>query len=129
VLSINMKLALGGAIMAATVGYVGYLGASSSWQYYLLVDECAAADELHDKRVRVSGRVSLDSLEIAADRTHATFLLEGAKHRAPVRCAGPIPDNLAEGMEVVVEGSLRADGHLDGDRVITRCASKYAAQP
>jgi len=27
---------------------------------------------------------------------------------------------------VVVEGVLQDDGHLQGQRVITRCASKYA---
>ena len=41
---------------------------------------------------------------------------------------GPLPDNLAEEMEVVVEGSLEPSGCLRGDRVLTRCASKYASE-
>jgi cytochrome c-type biogenesis protein CcmE len=124
-----LKLALGAGIMAATVAYVGYLGAAASWQYYLLVDECAAAaKEIDGGRVRVSGRVAAGSLEIAEDRRLAVFLLEGVNDKLPVRCAGVLPDNLAEGMEVVVEGSLLRDGRLEGDSVITRCASKYAPE-
>ena len=121
--------ALGAGIKAATVAYVGYLGAAASWQYYLLVDECAAAaEEVDGGRVRVSGRVAAGSLEIAPDRRRAVFLLEGETDKLPVRCAGGMPDNLAEGMDVVVEGSLLRDGRLEGDSVITRCASKYAPE-
>jgi cytochrome c-type biogenesis protein CcmE len=128
-MGIHTKLVLGGAIMAAAVGYVAYLGASSSWQYYVLVDECVAAPEpLTDRRLRVSGRVAAKSLRLAADRSEAAFVLEGSRHKLPVRCAGPLPDNLREGMEVVVEGGLQSDGRLEGDKVITRCASKYAPQ-
>jgi cytochrome c-type biogenesis protein CcmE len=38
-----------------------------------------------------------------------------------------VPDNLAEDMEVVVEGTLREPDCLDGDKVLTRCAGKYEA--
>jgi cytochrome c-type biogenesis protein CcmE len=30
-------------------------------------------------------------------------------------------------MDVVVEGTLQPDGRLIGDKVLTRCASKYEA--
>lgn len=125
----NVKLALGGGVIAIAVGYLAYLGAVSSSQYYLLVDECpAAAEELHDRRVRVSGRVGAESLTIVVDRREAAFLLVGSKHSLPVHCTGLLPDNLAEGMDVVVEGKLQRDGRLEGDAVITRCASKYTPQ-
>ena len=101
---------------------------SSSWQYYLLVDECRAqSDDLRGKRLRVSGRVAGGSLNITTNRRKAAFLLDGKTHQIRVSSSGPLPDNLTEGMEVVVEGKLLADGHLQADRVITRCASKYAA--
>ncbi len=43
-------------------------------------------------------------------------------------CSGRLPDNLAEGMEVVVEGRFEPSGVLSGDTVLTRCASKYEAE-
>ena len=53
-MSANAKLTLCAAVIAATLAYLAYLGASSSWQYYVLVDECVAqADELHGKRLLI----------------------------------------------------------------------------
>jgi cytochrome c-type biogenesis protein CcmE len=40
-----------------------------------------------------------------------------------------LPDNLAEKMAMVVEGRLDDSGTLHGDKVLTRCASKYQSQP
>jgi cytochrome c-type biogenesis protein CcmE len=45
-----------------------------------------------------------------------------------VICSGPLPDNLAEDMDVVVEGRLEEPDLLRGDKVLTRCASKYGSQ-
>jgi cytochrome c-type biogenesis protein CcmE len=121
------KLLAGAAVITAVIAYLVYLGATSDFKYYLLVDECAAqADRLQGKRLRVSGTVGAGSLKIAEDRRSASFVLNGKEHRLAVRCSGALPDNLAEGIEVVVEGSLGPGGGLLGDRVITRCASKYA---
>lgn len=126
-MNVKAKLALGTAVITAAVGYVVYLGASSSWQYYLLVDECVAqADQMSGKHLRVSGSIAAGSLTIPTHRRWASFLLEGKEHRLAVSCPGPLPDNLAEGVEVVVEGALAGDGSLQGHKVITRCASKYA---
>ena len=80
------------------------------------------------KALRVSGKVAPGTLDIRADRSGATFTLCGASGRLPAECPGPLPDNLAEEMDVVVEGRLSAEGHLAGERVLTRCASKYEAE-
>lgn len=126
----GIKLALAGAIFLIATGYMAYLGASSSWQYYLTVDECGRnLAQYTGKRVRVSGRVTEGSLQIADDRWHARFTLEGKQHRVPVSCSGQLPDNLEEGVDVVVAGRLSDDGTLIGDEVLTRCASKYEAEP
>jgi cytochrome c-type biogenesis protein CcmE len=128
-MKVKAKIAVGATIIAGVLAYLAYLGASSSWQYYLLVDECVAqAPQFAGKRLRISGRVVAGSLHIAGDRRNVSFSLEGAEHTLPVICRGTLPDNLAEGMDVVVEGALKSDGHLQGEKVITRCASKYAAE-
>ena len=62
---------------------------------------------------------------MSADRGQAAFTLEASPEPLRVNCAGPLPDNLAEGIDVVVEGRLDAKGLLRGDKVLTRCASKY----
>lgn len=127
-MSPQLKLAIGALIVACATAYLAWLGAATSWQYYVLVDECAAEPETFlGQRLRVSGRVAPGSLQISADRRSATFLLRGAESELHVACGAPLPDNLAEEMEVVVEGTLDDDSCLAGERVITRCASKYEA--
>jgi cytochrome c-type biogenesis protein CcmE len=128
-MSINAKLAIGVLAMGAAIAYIAYLGASTSWKYYVLVDECAVgAEQFRGKQLRVSGVVAPGSLKIAGDRRQAEFVLRGDEHRLPVVCGGPLPDNLAESVHVVVEGTLQSDNSLRGERVLTRCASKYAAE-
>jgi cytochrome c-type biogenesis protein CcmE len=128
-MSTGRKLAIGGAIIAGVTAYMAYVGASTSWQYYLTVDECLAdAPTLLADRIRISGKVAPDSLEIAADRKHASFALEGSSGSLKVICSGPLPDNLAEGADVVVEGRLENPGLFRGEKVLTRCASKYESQ-
>ena len=123
------KLAIGGGIAVGVTAYMAFVGASASWQYYLTVDECVAnAATLAADRIRVSGRVAVDTLQITSDRRQAVFSLEGRRQLLPVVCPGPLPDNLAEGIDVVVQGRLDESGCLQGEKVLTRCASKYESQ-
>ena len=123
------KLTVGAIVIGGATAYMAYLGAASSWEYYLTVDECVAdAAAIAQDRMRVSGTVATDSLRIAADRRQASFILEGQKARLNVLRSGPLPDNLAEGIDVVVQGRLDASGRLRADKILTRCASKYESR-
>ena len=123
------KLAVGGVVVAGVTAYMAYVGAAASWQYYATTDECLAdANTLVGERIRVSGKVAPNSLAIADDRMRAEFALEGQSGQLRVTCSGPLPDNLAEQMDVVVEGRLEDSGLLRGDKVLTRCASKYESK-
>jgi len=126
-MSTAAKLGIAACIVAGVTAYMAYLGTTASWKYYLTVDECLAdAPELAKQRMRVSGKVVKDSLVIATNRKQATFNMRGTNCELPVSCTGPLPDNLAEDMDVVVEGMLDESGHLQGDKLLTKCASKYA---
>ena len=128
-MSIRARLLVGILVLVAVTIYVAYLGASSSWQYYLTVDECAASiHRFTSSQLRVSGRIASGTLQIANDRKSATFVLEGESAQLPTHCGGPLPDNLAEGINVVVEGSLQEGRNLQAKKVLTRCASKYKSQ-
>jgi cytochrome c-type biogenesis protein CcmE len=128
-MSPGVKLALGAGIVVGVTTYMAYVGASTSWKYYVTADECVArATQLAGSRVRVSGGVAAGSLQMAADRSQASFDLQGATGKLNVVCFGPLPDNLAENIDVVVEGQLEAGGRLRGDKLLTRCASKYESR-
>jgi cytochrome c-type biogenesis protein CcmE len=124
----SRKLALGAALVAGVTAYMAYLGAADSWKYYLTADECLAdVSRFVDQKVRVSGKVNAGSLQINRERSQASFHLAGRQGQLSVACTGPLPDNLADGMDVVVEGRLDAGGVLRGEKLLTRCASKYEA--
>lgn len=125
----TVKLGIAGCIVAGVTAYMAYQGTATSWKYYLTVDECQAdiAALIH-QRVRVNGKVAVGSLAISEHGKRATFQMQGTKHQLPVICNGSLPDNLAEDMDVVVEGRLDKTGVLQGENVLTRCASKYESE-
>jgi len=124
------KLAVAAAAIVAVTAYMAYTGASASWQYYLTAEECLAqAASLGGDRLRVSGQVAPGTLRIEPDRRRVAFALQSRRGPLRVVCSGPPPDNLAEGMDVVVEGRLENGPLLRGDKLLTRCASKYQSRP
>ncbi|MGA2798698.1 MAG: cytochrome c maturation protein CcmE [Thermoguttaceae bacterium] len=123
------KLAVASMLVAGAIAYLTYLGAAESWQYYLTVDECLKDVSLHGgTRLRINGKVAGGSLQIAADRRQADFVLLGDKGSLTVIFNGSIPDNLAENMDVVVEGRFENETQFHADKVLTRCASKYQSK-
>jgi cytochrome c-type biogenesis protein CcmE len=125
----SVKLGIASATIALVTVYMAIDGMSVSRHYYLTVDECLdEAAAWTNQRIRVSGRVATGTLQMGGDRRQATFELCSNDRGLPVRCSGSLPDNLAEGKEVVVEGYLDPSGSLQGDKVMTRCASKYVSE-
>jgi cytochrome c-type biogenesis protein CcmE len=125
-MSTAAKLAVAGILFVAATAYLAYQGAAGSWQYYLTAEECLSdSASLAGSRLRVAGQVASGSLQIEADRTQARFSLGATARALPVVCRGLLPDNLAEGMEVLVEGRLDDSGSLQSEKVLTRCAGKY----
>jgi cytochrome c-type biogenesis protein CcmE len=123
------KLACAVLVVAGTTAYMAYLGAAASWQYYVTSEECLAdLGAFTDKRLRVSGKVATNTLQRSHGSKQVAFGLAGNDRILPVVYNGPVPDNLAEEIEVVVEGRLDADGMLHGDKLLTKCASKYASK-
>ena len=90
--SSGRKLAIASLVVVVATAYMAYLGASSSWQYYMTADECLAnVAEVAGRRVRVSGKIVPKTLRIAADRLGATFSLAGGTGQLQVVCPAPCP--------------------------------------
>jgi cytochrome c-type biogenesis protein CcmE len=122
----SLKLAVAVCVLLGVSTYMAYLGAESSWKYYVTADECQRdARHLLGTRIRVSGRICPGSLTYSAQGDVARFSLDATAGPLPVTCAGPFPDNLSDAGEVVVEGIYEASGMVRGEKVLTRCASKY----
>jgi cytochrome c-type biogenesis protein CcmE len=116
-------------LVAGSASWLAYRGGQESWQYYLTADECLRdAPEFVGKRLRINGRVAVGSLKISDSRSEASFQLRGEAGSLSVACPAPLPDNLAEDMDVVVEGTLEEASFIRATKVLTRCASKYESQ-
>ena len=69
---------------------------------------------------RVHGKVAAATLHIDRIGQQAAFVLSGERGNLAVICTGPLPDNLAEDMEVVVEGQLEREDLVRGHKVMTK---------
>lgn len=118
------KLAIGGAVMALGIGYLGITGARSGWVYYLAVDDYAVDAAAHQQRSRVHGVVGEGAEALPAEML-ARFELVGTDSSIPVEYRGAIPDMFAVGREVVVEGRMDDRGVFLADVLMTKCGSKY----
>lgn len=124
------RLALIGVVLVGATAYMAYLGAAGSWRYYATVDECLSnLPTFAGQRIRVSGKVAANTLQMAKDRKQASFSLRGKDGDLPVICSASVPDNLAEGRDVVAEGLLENPAILRCDKVLTQCAGKYESNP
>ena len=126
-MSAGWKLAIGATVIVGVTLYMAYVGASSSWKYYVTAEEYLANPQAFaGQQLRVSGKVADGSLAVDG-RGDGRFSLAAGDGQLTVVCRCVLPDNLAEGVDVVVEGRVDEQGILHGDKVLTRCASKYAA--
>jgi cytochrome c-type biogenesis protein CcmE len=123
------KLAVGVLALGAAISYLGVAGVRSGWVYYVGVDEYLATSEARSARARIHGIVAASGLRVGEDGQSARFDLRGQTSALPVEYRGPIPEMLAADRQVIVEGSLGPDGVFWADVLLTKCASKYDAQP
>ncbi|MHB8971071.1 MAG: cytochrome c maturation protein CcmE [Pirellulaceae bacterium] len=123
------KLTLGAIVIASVTGYLAFVGANSSWQYYLTVDECLdQAPQIVGSRLRVQGKIEAATLYVDRQQQLVEFKFASERGTLKVICTGPIPDNLAGDMDVVVEGYLESPDLVRGHKILTKCSSKYASQ-
>ncbi|MFW6038861.1 MAG: cytochrome c maturation protein CcmE [bacterium] len=123
---LRIKLLIAGVVIAGATGYLAVAGVRDGWVYYLPVDQYVQNVDYHHQRVRLHGHVSEDA-EARPGQMSARFMLVGEDAQLPVTYHGAIPDMFKPGTEVVVEGTLSAEGMFQADVLMTKCASKYDA--
>lgn len=123
-----IKVLVVALVVSGGLGYSIYQAMQSSWSYYYSVDELAEKNLGEGTQsLRVAGKVKAGSVNRDLENVSLAFTLAGAEAELPVKYKGVVPDNFAEGREVVVEGVL-GGGVLKADLLMTRCESKYKAK-
>jgi cytochrome c-type biogenesis protein CcmE len=140
----RLRFAIGAGLIVAAIGYLIVTAVRNTAEYYLTVNEVKARQgELAGQTLRVAGRVApeaigWDPLTLTlsfglaqpppADQAgvRAVAASVGAATVFHVICKGqPKPDMFAANRDVIVEGTLGADGTIEARQVLTSCPSKY----
>ncbi len=125
----RVKFILGGAVVVASLAWLGFVGFQQSKAYYITVDEYSTMRRsLQGKTVKIAGDVVAGSI----DRTKAQmeFDIESGEKRIRIRYIGKeiIPDTFQGGSKALVEGSMAPDGIFQARHIEAKCASKYEAE-
>jgi cytochrome c-type biogenesis protein CcmE len=105
-------------------------GLRGSLVYYLTVGEYLSPDRADDlgENYRVNGNVLSGSIVKTPGTLGARFVMTDGAKQLPVVYARETPDTFVDGAEVVVEGSMGADGTFVAKTLLAKCPSKYEAQ-
>lgn len=140
----RLRFAIGTGLIVAAIGYLIVAAVRNTAEYYLTVNEVRVRQgELAGQMLRVAGRVAPGSIAWDPISLTLSFGLAqpppadqpgvkpiaanvGGVARFHVICRGePKPDMFAANRDVIVEGTLAADGTIEARQVLTSCPSKY----
>lgn len=128
------KFLVGGATVAALVGYLMVTGMQDSMVYYHtpaeLVAKTSADPTYREVGVKVGGRVAPGSVRFdqrSLDLRFEILDIQQGTTRFPVHYNGPLPDTFQEGRDVVIEGKFTQAGTFEATTVLTKCGSRYEA--
>ncbi len=92
--------------------------------YVSVTDVLVDAERYQGRSMQVIGEVIPESLERSDDGS-MSFLITDGESEIEVHYTGAPPQNLEQGNEVVVVGSLSEAGVLDASSLLVKCPSKY----
>ena len=125
-MSWQRKFLLGGAVIAAALGWVVYAGFRESLVYFVTPSELLAKGGASAGRAyRVGGMVVEGSLHRDLDRLQLSFELTDGKATLPVRFRGTPPDLFAEGRGAVIEGTYAGDGVFQASTIMAKHSEEY----
>jgi cytochrome c-type biogenesis protein CcmE len=128
-MAVRMKFIVGGAVIVAALGWLGFVGFEESKSYYITVDEFGSMkNSLEGKTVRLAGDVVPGSID--RSKPQMEFVIESRETRIRIRYIGKalIPDTFQDGAKALVEGSMAPDGIFQARHIEAKCASKYEAE-
>jgi cytochrome c-type biogenesis protein CcmE len=127
------KFLVGGLVILGTAGYLMASSIKETGQYYLTPGELAAklrADPTFvDNGVKVGARVVPGSIKRDPGGRSLTFQMTDGQQTYAVAYRGIAPDTFTDGVDVIVEGRIGADGTFRATTLLAKCASRYENAP
>jgi cytochrome c-type biogenesis protein CcmE len=127
------KFLVGGLVILGTAGYLMASSIRETGQYYLTPGELAtklrADPSFVDNGVKVGARVVPGSIKRDPGGRSLTFQMTDGQQTYAVAYRGIAPDTFSDGVDVIVEGRMGADGTFRATTLLAKCASRYENAP
>lgn len=127
------KFLVGGLLVLGPAGYLMANSIRETGVYYLtpteLTSKLAVDPGFRSVGVKVGARVVPGTIERAPGGREYTFRVTDGARTLPVIYHGIAPDTFTDGVDVVVEGRMGADGTFRATTLLAKCASRYEDAP
>ncbi|HET9386192.1 MAG TPA: cytochrome c maturation protein CcmE [Gemmatimonadales bacterium] len=123
------KIGVTTLVLVTVFGMLVYTTLSENMQYYKYVDEVTASpDAWMGKKLQVHGYVVPGSIGRSRDRQVYRFDIQRNGKTIRAFYTGAPPDTFKDEAEVVLTGTLTAEGFMATD-MTAKCPSKYEEAP
>ncbi len=126
-----VKIGITSLVLAMTFGALLYTTMAEGTEYYKHVDEVMAEpDQWFDKKLQLHGFVVPNSWFTKPNTLDHWFQVQQNGKIVSATYTGVLPDTFKSDSEVVLKGTLSADGFsVAPNGVMAKCPSKYEANP
>lgn len=126
-----VKIGLTSVVLAMTFGALLYTTLAEGTEYYKHVDEVMAQPEQwYGKKLQLHGFVVPNSINWKPGTLDYWFQVQQNGKIVSARYTGVVPDTFKSDSEVVLKGTLSAEGFtVMPNGVMAKCPSKYEAKP
>ena len=125
------KFLVGGVLVLSTAGYLMASSIDETATYYLTPGELASKvsdnPRFVNTGVKVGARVVSGTIVREPSGRSLTFKMTDGTKTYDVQYRGIAPDTFTDGVDVVVEGRLDANGTFQATTLLAKCPSKYEA--
>jgi cytochrome c-type biogenesis protein CcmE len=124
----RLKLLIGAAVIALSVGYLVYGGLQDTIVYFVTPSELEAKGvSAHGKSLRLGGLVQLGSWTREDGTLRHTFVLADETSTVRVVFRGIPPDLFGEGRGALVEGTYAPDSIFHAKTILAKHSEEYKA--
>jgi cytochrome c-type biogenesis protein CcmE len=126
-----VKVGLTSLVLVMAFGGLLYSTLSEGTEYYKHVDEVMGQpSDWYGKKLQLHGYVVPSSILVNKRTLEYRFDVQSNGKTVPARYTGVIPDTFKDDAEVVLKGTLSADGFsVAPNGVMAKCPSKYEPKP
>ena len=127
------KFLIGGVLVLGTASYLMASSIDETATYYLTPSELAGKVQANPRfvknGVKVGARVVSGTIVRDPGGRELSFTMTDGTRTYPVHYRGVTPDTFTDGVDIVVEGRLDANGVFQATTLLAKCASRYENAP